>query len=150
MSTSAVNVTEQWLANGPADDDEPIAEYMKYVYSDQNSIQFYEQIGKLLADLYAAYNNGSFFPVDPMVNASWYDAQNETTIARAPQSRRRRELFAAFWNANVVRPANGTCSESIFAHSLHVAPGGGEGRVRGCECCELLLGGRQHELCRGS
>lgn len=122
MSTSSVNVTGAWLANGPSNG-QPISEYMAYVYSDQNSIQFYDTIGKSLAELYGEYNNGSFFPADPMVNASWYDALNETTIARAPQSIRKRELFAEFWNSNVVIPSNATCSESFFAHSLHIAPG---------------------------
>ncbi|KAF2029733.1 hypothetical protein EK21DRAFT_89516 [Setomelanomma holmii] len=122
MSTSSINVTETWLENGPSSG-ESIASYMTYVYSDQNSIQFYEKIGKDLDARYAACNNGSHFPADPMVNASWYDALNETTIARLPQSVRRRELFAKFWNTNIVKPSNETCSESFFAHSLYIAPG---------------------------
>jgi Asp-tRNA(Asn)/Glu-tRNA(Gln) amidotransferase A subunit family amidase len=122
MSTSSVNVTERWNAVGPSNG-VPISEYMEYVYSDQNSIQFYDAIGKPLADLYSSYNNGSFFPADPMVNASWYDALNETTIARAPTSIKKRELFAEFWNGNVMKASNATCSESFFAHSLHIAPG---------------------------
>ncbi|PSN69376.1 amidase signature enzyme [Corynespora cassiicola Philippines] len=121
MSTSAINVTKTWMNNGPSNG-EPIASYMSYVYSDQNSIQFYEKIGKELADLYAAQNNGSHFPADPPVNASWYDAQNETTIARHPQSVEKREMFGQWWNKNVMKASNTTCSESLFAHSYHIAP----------------------------
>lgn len=120
-STSSINVTQRWLSNGPSNG-EPIASYMSYVYSDQNSIQFYEKIGKPLAELYAAYNNGSHFPADPPVNASWYDALNETTIARHPQSVRKRKLFSEWWNQNVMKASNETCSESFFAHSYHIAP----------------------------
>lgn len=122
MTTSSINVTETWLANGPSNG-EPIASYMTYVYSDQNSIQFYEQIGKPLAERYAALNNGSYFPADPIVNASYYDAQNATTIARHPHSVRKRELFGQWWNENVQKSSKETCSESFFAHSLHTAPG---------------------------
>lgn len=43
-----------------------MATYMSYVYWDQTSVQFYEQIGKPLAQLYAVANNGSYFPADPM------------------------------------------------------------------------------------
>ncbi|KAF1998772.1 amidase signature enzyme [Amniculicola lignicola CBS 123094] len=119
MSTSSINVTSTWAANGPSNGI-PIPTYMRYVYSDQNSIQFYEKIGIDLAARYAAFNNGSYFPSDPMVNASYYDAQNETTIARIPQSIRKRELFGEWWNENVQKASNTTCSESFFAHSYHI------------------------------
>jgi Asp-tRNA(Asn)/Glu-tRNA(Gln) amidotransferase A subunit family amidase len=122
MTTSSINVTEAWLENSPSNG-EPIASYMSYVYADQNSVQFYENIGKELAELYAAANNGSYFPADPLVNASYYDAQNETTLARLPQSIRKRELFGEFWNTYVQKASAETCSESFFAHSLHVALG---------------------------
>jgi len=122
MSTSSVNVTKAWTESGPAPN-QTIANYMQYVYSDQNSIQFYEQIGKDLDAKYAEYNNGSHFPADPAVNLSWYDAQNATTIARYPESQARRVAFANFWNTNVAKASNATCSESVFAHSLHIAPG---------------------------
>ncbi|KAF2748794.1 amidase signature enzyme [Sporormia fimetaria CBS 119925] len=122
MTTSSINVTETWLSHGPSNG-EPIPSYMTHVYSDQNSIQFYENIGKPLAERYAELNNGSYFPADPMVNASFYDAQNSTTIARLPTSIRKRELFSDFWNTWVQKPLSKTCSESFFAHSYHVAPG---------------------------
>lgn len=122
LTTSSVNFTETWLATGPSDG-EPVEEYMAYVYSDQNSVQFYEEIGKELNELYGASNNGSHFPADPMVNATWYDAQNETTRARLPSSIHRREAFEKWFGANILRGSKATCSESIFAHSLHVPPG---------------------------
>lgn len=122
MSTSSINITQAWDATGPSAG-EDVASYMTYVYSDQNSIQFYEQIGKNLSELYAAHNNGSHFPADPMVNATWYDALNSTTRERYPQSVQRRELFSQWWNTHVAKPSNLTCSESFFAHSLHIAPG---------------------------
>jgi Asp-tRNA(Asn)/Glu-tRNA(Gln) amidotransferase A subunit family amidase len=121
LTTSSINVTETWLSTGPSDG-EPMATYMSYVYSDQNSIQFYDKIGKDLAERYAAANNGSHFPSDPPVNASWYDALNETTIARLPTSIRKREMFGEWWNDNIQKPSNATCSESFFAHSYHSAP----------------------------
>jgi Asp-tRNA(Asn)/Glu-tRNA(Gln) amidotransferase A subunit family amidase len=121
LTTSSINVTETWLSTGPSDG-EPMATYMSYVYSDQNSIQFYDKIGKDLAGRYAAANNGSHFPSDPPVNASWYDALNETTIARLPTSIRKREMFGEWWNDNIQKPSNATCSESFFAHSYHSAP----------------------------
>jgi Asp-tRNA(Asn)/Glu-tRNA(Gln) amidotransferase A subunit family amidase len=122
MSTSSINITEAWHATGPSNG-EPVDSYMQYVYSDQNSIQFYNQIGKNLSDLYVAQNNGSHFPADPMVNATWYDALNSTTQARYPQSVQRRKLFAEWWNTHIAKPSNTTCSESFFAHTLHIAPG---------------------------
>ncbi|ORY05822.1 hypothetical protein BCR34DRAFT_590796 [Clohesyomyces aquaticus] len=95
---------------------------MERVYADQNSIQFYNTIGKPLAERYAAYNNGSYFPSDPVVNASYYDAQNAATIARLPQSIRKCEIFGQRWNTHIQKSSNATCSESIFAHSYHIAP----------------------------
>ncbi|KAJ4362935.1 hypothetical protein N0V83_010052 [Neocucurbitaria cava] len=121
MSTSSVNVTEAWLENGPSGG-EPMATYMSYVYSDQNSIEFYDKIGKELDELYSAYNNGSHFPSDLPVNGTWYDALNETTIARYPTSVRKREIFGQWWNDNIAVASNTTCSESFFAHSYHSAP----------------------------
>lgn len=121
MTTSSINFTQTWLESGPSNG-EPVEEYMQYVYSDQNSVQFYEEIGLELSELYGAYNNGSHFPADPMVNATWHDAQNETTRARLPQSIRRRELFAEWFNRDILPPSNTTCSQSIFAHSLHIPP----------------------------
>lgn len=121
LTASSINVTEIWLSTGPSDG-EPMSTYMSYVYSDQNSIQFYEKIGKELDELYAAHNNGSHFPADPPVNSTWQDAHNETTIARHPQSVRKRELFGAWWNENVMKASKTACSESFFAHSYHVAP----------------------------
>jgi Asp-tRNA(Asn)/Glu-tRNA(Gln) amidotransferase A subunit family amidase len=120
MTESSINVTQNWLSNGPSNG-EAMGTYMSYVYSDQNSIQFYNQIGKPLAEAYAAANNGSFFPSDPPVNASYFDALNETTIARLPQSIRKRELFGEWWNSNILKASNSTCSESFFAHSYHIA-----------------------------
>lgn len=122
MSTSSVNMTSTWFSSGPAPN-QTIADYMHYVYSDQNSIQFYEKIGLELDELYKAYNNGSHFPADPMVNSSWYDAQNATTRARLPESVGRREKFAEWFNTHILPSSDSTCSESIFAHSYHIAPG---------------------------
>jgi hypothetical protein len=64
MSNSSINITQTWAATGPSAD-ESIAEYINYVYSDQNFIQFYEHIVKNLSALYALHNNGSHFPADP-------------------------------------------------------------------------------------
>ncbi|KAF1940448.1 amidase signature enzyme [Clathrospora elynae] len=122
MTTSSINVTKAWLSTGPSNG-ESIPSYMTYVYSDQNSLQFHDKIGRELSELYAARNNGSHFPSDPPVNSTWYDALNETTIARYPDSARRRELFAKWWNAHVAKSSDKTCSEAFFAHSYHIAPG---------------------------
>ncbi|CAO2652731.1 Nn.00g021420.m01.CDS01 [Neocucurbitaria sp. VM-36] len=121
MSTSSINVTKTWLENGPSGG-EPMSTYMSYVYSDQNSIQFYDQIGKELDELYSQFNNGSHFPSDPPVNGTWFDALNETTIARYPESVRKREIFGKWWNDNIAKASDVTCSESFFAHSYHNAP----------------------------
>lgn len=122
MKTSSVNMTSTWISDGPMPN-QSIASYMQYVYSDQNSVQFYEKIGLELDELYGAYNNGSHFPADPMVNSSWYDALNATTQARLPQSVSKREAFASWFNTHILPASNATCSESIFAHSYHIAPG---------------------------
>ncbi|KAJ4301513.1 hypothetical protein N0V90_003606 [Kalmusia sp. IMI 367209] len=120
LSTSSINMTETWLLKGPTN--QSISEYMTYVYSDQNSIQFYNEIGRELNELYGAYNNGSHFPADPMVNASWHDALNSTTQARLPESIRKRKLFSSWFNTHILPSSNSTCSESIFVHSYHTAP----------------------------
>jgi Asp-tRNA(Asn)/Glu-tRNA(Gln) amidotransferase A subunit family amidase len=122
FSTSTVNMTETWMSDGPAIN-QSISSYMQYVYSDQNSIQFYEKIGLELNEIYGEYNNGSHFPADPMVNASWFDALNETTQARLPESIRRREAFASWFNTHILPSSNTTCSDSILAHSYHILPG---------------------------
>ncbi|KAF1966186.1 hypothetical protein BU23DRAFT_663829 [Bimuria novae-zelandiae CBS 107.79] len=122
LSASSINMTENWISEGPASN-QSISEYMTYVYSDQNSVQFYEKIGLELDELYGTYNNGSHFPTDPMVNGTCYDAHNGTTQARLPESIRRCEAFASWFNEKILPRSNTTCSESIFAHSLHIAPG---------------------------
>ncbi|PVI03451.1 amidase signature enzyme [Periconia macrospinosa] len=122
FSTSSINMTETWIDKGPAPN-QTITDYMTYVYSDQNSIQFYEKIGRELDELYGAYNNGSHFPADPMVNETWFDALNPITQSRYPESVNRRKAFASWFNSHILPSSNTTCSESIFAHSLHIAPG---------------------------
>lgn len=122
MSTSSINMTSTWTSHGPVSN-QSIPSYMKYVYSDQNSMQFYSKIGLELDSLYSSSNNGSHFPADPMVNATWYDALNETTRARLPESISRREKFAAWFNTHILPSSTISCTSSIFAHSLHIAPG---------------------------
>jgi len=73
------------------------------------------------------HNNGASPPAgDPPVNISWTDGQNETTRARFLESQRRRAKFGDWWrdwwNKEVLRKSNGTCSESIFAHSYYIPP----------------------------
>jgi hypothetical protein len=75
---------------------------MYYVYSDQNSVELWNEVGAPLAELYASNNNGAFPPADPAVNLSWTDRVNATTIARYPQSVQRRLNFAEWYNTHII------------------------------------------------
>jgi hypothetical protein len=125
MTTSSVNVTETFLASNVSETSPPQdqVEWMFHVYADQNSVEGWDQIGSPLTDLYKSLHNGASPPAgDPPVNISWTDGQNATTRARFPESQRRRAKFGDFWNAEIVKADNLTCSESIFAHTYHTPP----------------------------
>jgi hypothetical protein len=124
LTTSSVNVTAEFLAanvseTSPAED---MTTYMAYVYSDQNSVEGWDEIGAPLTELYKSLNNGASPPVDPPVNISWADGQNATTRARFPESQARRVNFETFYNEKILPSDEETCSESIFAHSYHLPP----------------------------
>ncbi|KAM7188603.1 Amidase signature domain containing protein [Naviculisporaceae sp. PSN 640] len=122
--TPPINLTSTFLTSNISQTDPPLppSEYMKYVYSDQNSVQCWDEIGKPLSEIYAAQFHGAFPPVDPPVNITFADGQNATTRARYPESQLRRELFGAWFNKEVLPTNNETCSEYIFAHTYHSAP----------------------------
>jgi Asp-tRNA(Asn)/Glu-tRNA(Gln) amidotransferase A subunit family amidase len=103
MTTTAVNVTASWYENDVTEGlNESIIDYMYYVYSDQNSVELWNEVGAPLAELYASNNNGAFPPADPAVNLSWTDRVNATTIARYPQSVQRRLNFAEWYNTHII------------------------------------------------
>jgi hypothetical protein len=71
MTTTTVNVTVSWYENDVTKGQNMIiTNYMYYVYSDQNSVQLWNEVGEPLGDKYAATNMGAFPPVDPAVNTS--------------------------------------------------------------------------------
>merc|ERR1711981_740810 len=74
------------------------SEYYNTVYGDQNSVQFYDQIGADLIDAYGAINDGAFPPSDPVVNLTFADGVNETTRARYPDSQAKRAAYADWFN----------------------------------------------------
>jgi Asp-tRNA(Asn)/Glu-tRNA(Gln) amidotransferase A subunit family amidase len=121
MTTTTVNITASWYKNDVTQGQNlSLTDYMYFVYSDQNSVELWDQVGKPLADIYAANNQGAFPPADPAVNLSWTDGVNATTIARLPESQQRRINFANWYNKHIVPASNETCSESIIAHSIHI------------------------------
>jgi hypothetical protein len=123
MTTTTVNVTASWYENDVTEGlNESITGYMYYVYSDQNSVELWNEVGAQLAELYASNNNGAFPPSDPAVNLSWTDGVNATTIARYPQSAQRRLNFAEWYNTHIIPSSNETCTQSIIAHSIHILP----------------------------
>ncbi|KAK5651907.1 hypothetical protein OQA88_11566 [Cercophora sp. LCS_1] len=127
LSPASVNMTSSFLLHNISQSSPPVppSEFMKFVYSDQNSIQNWEHIGKDLVSKFAQIpgQEGALPPADPPVNITWTDALNKTTIARYPESQRRREVFGDWFNQHVLPGNNETCSEYIFAHSYHAPPG---------------------------
>ncbi|KAB5578141.1 amidase signature domain-containing protein [Coniochaeta sp. 2T2.1] len=101
-----------------------MAEFMKHVYSDANSVQGWDAIGAPLVEAYGKIPGqiGAFPPADPPVNISWADGQNATTRARYPESKRRLVVFADWFNREVQPASEATCSEHILAHTYHGAP----------------------------
>ena len=100
------------------------SEYYSTVYGDQNSVQFYDEIGAALIEAYGALNDGAFPPSDPVVNLTFADGINETTRARYPDSQAKRQAYADWFNTAILPAANASdmCTDSIVAHSLHVPP----------------------------
>lgn len=126
LSTSSVNMTKSFLEANVSASNPPQtpAAFMPDVYADLNDVEGWDQLGKPLFDAYAQIPGhiGAFPPIDPIVNASWWDGQNETTRANYPESLRRKGVFGK-WYTESVLPANAdTCSEYIFAHTYHVPP----------------------------
>lgn len=126
LSPASINMTSSFLSNNVSESNPPLppSEFMRHVYSDQNSIQNWEHIGKDLVSTFAKIpgQEGAFPPADPPVNVTWTDALNETTIARYPESQRRREVFGEWFNKYVLPGNDETCSEYIFAHTYHTPP----------------------------
>ncbi|KAK3316257.1 amidase signature domain-containing protein [Apodospora peruviana] len=124
--SASINMTAAFLSANISQTSPPetMTDFMRYVYSDQNSVQCWDQIGSPLAEAFSQIpgQKGAFPPVDPPVNISFADGQNATTRARYPESQRRRQVFGEWFN-RVVLPANReTCSEYIFAHTYHGLP----------------------------
>ena len=125
LTTSSINITSSFLSYNVSQTSPPtdVADFMQYVYSDQNSVEGWDEIGKPLTQLYQELYAGASPPAgDPPVNISWLDGQNPSTRARFPESQRRRAVFADWWNSEVQKNSSETCTESIFAHSYHTAP----------------------------
>jgi Asp-tRNA(Asn)/Glu-tRNA(Gln) amidotransferase A subunit family amidase len=119
MSTTSINVTASWnqhISNSTMNS------YYYTVYQDQNSAQSWDLIGKPLAEVYGAQNDGAFPPLDPVVNLTWADGQNATTRSRYDLAISKREAYAAWFNNYILPSDPDTCSQSIAAHSLHVPP----------------------------
>lgn len=126
LSKASINMTQAFLDANVSASDPPQTQamFMKNVYADQNSVQGWDEIGAPLTEAYGKIpgNAGASPPVDPPVNVSWVDGQNETTRLRYPESQRRRLAFADFYNKQVLPANEKTCSEYIFAHSYHTPP----------------------------
>jgi Asp-tRNA(Asn)/Glu-tRNA(Gln) amidotransferase A subunit family amidase len=100
------------------------SEYYNTVYADQNSVQFYDEIGADLVETFGALNDGAFPPSDPVVNLTFADGVNETTRARYPESQAKRAAYAEWFNTEILPASNDSavCTDYIVAHSLHVPP----------------------------
>jgi Asp-tRNA(Asn)/Glu-tRNA(Gln) amidotransferase A subunit family amidase len=121
MTSVKTNVTASWNAHVT---NQSMTTYLQTTYQDQNSAQTWDRIGKPLSEAYAMQSGfeGAFPPADPVVNMTWADGMNATTRARYDQAMAKRVQFADWFNTHIVPRSNGTCTDSIVAHTLHVAP----------------------------
>ena len=123
---TTINMTDAFLTANVSETNPPevMGDFLRYVYSDQNSVQCWDKIGKPLAEVYAQIPGqiGAFPPVDPPVNISFADGQNATTRARYPESQRRRQVFGDWFNKEILPTNDETCSEYIIAHTYHGPP----------------------------
>lgn len=103
---------------------EPYTDWLHYVYSDQNNVQCWDDIGEPLTAAYGSMSGreGASPPVDPPVNLSFVDGQDPVTRARYPESQRRRQVFGDWFNEYMLPSNDETCSEYLFAHSYHIPP----------------------------
>jgi Asp-tRNA(Asn)/Glu-tRNA(Gln) amidotransferase A subunit family amidase len=94
------------------------------VYADQNSVEFYDEIGADLIKTFGALNDGAFPPSDPVVNLTFADGVNATTRSRYPEAQAKRQAYADWFNTAILPASNDStlCTDYIVAHSLHTAP----------------------------
>lgn len=122
----SMNITESFVEGNASQTNPPESPtlFMANVYSDQNNVQCWDEIGEPLTAAYGAISGreGASPPVDPPVNLTFVDGQNETTRARYPESQRRRQVFGDWFNEYMLPSNNETCSEYLFAHSYHIPP----------------------------
>jgi Asp-tRNA(Asn)/Glu-tRNA(Gln) amidotransferase A subunit family amidase len=126
LETVGLNMTKAFLEANISQPNLPqtMPQWMSTVYSDQNDVELWDEIGKDMVQAYGSIpdQEGAWPPVDPPVNASWTSGENETTRARYPEAQQKRITFANFFNTIVLPPNEETCSEYIFAHTYHTPP----------------------------
>lgn len=130
LSSTSVNLTSSF--NKHARNVSSLNDYFYTTYQDQNSAQSWDLIGAPLAEAYAAkHGNGTYPPLDPVVNMTWADGVNATTRLRYAEAVRKREEYATWFNTYILpnttidsQASNSSqlnCA-TIAAHSLHVPP----------------------------
>ncbi|KEY74573.1 hypothetical protein S7711_07175 [Stachybotrys chartarum IBT 7711] len=118
MSPSSLSLGETWMENVV---NETFDEYFATVYLDLNSRESWDLNGVPLFEAFGELTNGAAPPVDPSVNLTWTNGQNETIRARYNESLRRGQEFRDFYSEYILPTDNTTCSESILASTYEDA-----------------------------
>ncbi|KAH7312540.1 amidase signature domain-containing protein [Stachybotrys elegans] len=112
MTSSTMSLEETWMNNVR---NQTLDHYFATVYSDINAKESWDLNGAPLFKAFGELTGGSAPPVDPSVNLTWTNGQNETIRARYNESLRRAQEFRDFYSKFVLPADPTTCSESILA-----------------------------------
>lgn len=112
MTPSTMSLDQTWRDNVV---NETLVEYFSTVYLDLNSLDSWDLNGVPLFKAFGELTGGEAPPVDPSVNLTWTNGQNETIRGRYDESLRRGQQFRDFYAEHVLPRDEATCSESIFA-----------------------------------
>lgn len=114
MTSETIDLDELWMDHAV---NESITDYFSTVYLDLNSLESWDLNGEPLTQAFSALTNGASPPVDPSVNLTWTNGQNETIRSRYDEAIRRGQQFRDFYTEHVNPTNEDTCSESIIAYT---------------------------------
>lgn len=116
MTSVTIDLDELWMENAV---NQSYIDYFDTVYLDLNSLESWDLNGEPLTRAFGEMTDGAAPPVDPSVNLTWTNGQNETIRSRYDEAIKRGQQWRDFYSEHV-NPANpDTCSDSIIAYTYY-------------------------------
>jgi Asp-tRNA(Asn)/Glu-tRNA(Gln) amidotransferase A subunit family amidase len=116
MTSETIDLDELWMENAV---NQSYLDYFDTVYLDLNSLESWDLNGEPLTRAFGEMTDGAAPPVDPSVNLTWTNGQNETIRSRYDEAIKRGRQWRDFYSEHVNPTNPDTCSESIIAYTYY-------------------------------